>query len=216
MQFYWHTATLINFHIICLLSCHIAQSDSRNRVQWWTHWFHTTAKHDTNDNDPVITQQCFQDHTCHCTASHFILFICLFLFVVDLHSCAWVFFILRQAGSPLRWFPNQVSNSFPALQGRCLTTGPLGQPLKKWVLSVTLSRHNWTWIILVWNWMVKALCLLCKHSMAMLTEYDVLQHHQTKHSFQYFQLEGQQKLGQLEKLKQNISSWCNFFTKMKS
>ena len=35
----------------------------------------------------------------------------------------------------------------------------------------------------------------------MLTEYNVCQHHQTKYSFQYFQLEGEQRLGQLEKLK---------------
>ena len=35
----------------------------------------------------------------------------------------------------------------------------------------------------------------------MLTECNVRQHHQTKYSFQYFQLEGEQRLGQLEKLK---------------
>ena len=35
----------------------------------------------------------------------------------------------------------------------------------------------------------------------MLTEYNVLQYHQTKHSFQYSQPEGEQRLGQLEKLK---------------
>ena len=52
----------------------------------------------------------------------------------------------------------------------------------------------------------KALCLLCKDNMAVLTEYNVLQHYQTKHSSQYFQLAGKQRLGQFEKLKQNISS----------
>ena len=33
------------------------------------------------------------------------------------------------------------------------------------------------------------------------SECNVRQHHQTKYSFQYFQLEGEQRLGQLEKLK---------------
>ena len=77
-------------------------------------------------------------------------------------------FFLLAASRVYSWLVPQpsIELTFPALQGRCLTTRPLRKPLKKWILSVILSRHNWMWIILVWNWMVNALCLLCKHSMA--------------------------------------------------
>jgi hypothetical protein len=61
-----------------------------------------------------------------------------------------------------------------------------------------------------------ALCLLCNDTIAVLKDYNICRHYQTKHSTQYSQLTGKQRSEKLETLKWNISSQCNFFTKMKN
>ena len=60
----------------------------------------------------------------------------------------------------------------------------------------------------------KVLYLLCIDTRAVLKEYNICHHYQTKHSLQYSQLTGKQWSEKLEHLKWNILSQQNFFTKI--
>ncbi|PNF32729.1 hypothetical protein B7P43_G11587 [Cryptotermes secundus] len=62
----------------------------------------------------------------------------------------------------------------------------------------------------------KALCLLCSDTIAVLKEYNIRRHYQTKHSAQYSQLTGKERSQKLETLKRSISLQRSFFTKMKN
>ena len=62
----------------------------------------------------------------------------------------------------------------------------------------------------------KALCLLYNDTIAVLKEYNIRSHHESKHSKQYSQLIGKQRSEKLETLKRNISSQRNCFMKMKN
>ncbi|PNF17745.1 hypothetical protein B7P43_G07069 [Cryptotermes secundus] len=62
----------------------------------------------------------------------------------------------------------------------------------------------------------KALCLLCSDTVAVLKEYNIRRHYQTKHSAQYSQLTGKERSQKLETLKRSISLQRSFFTKMKN
>ena len=61
----------------------------------------------------------------------------------------------------------------------------------------------------------KALCLLCNDIIAVLKDYNIRRHYESKHSKQYSQLIGKQRSEKLETLKWNISSQRNCFMKMK-
>lgn len=59
----------------------------------------------------------------------------------------------------------------------------------------------------------KGLCLICNDNIAILKEYNMRRHYQTKHSQQYSQFEGKDRLQKLDKLKRNLSSQQSFFYK---
>jgi hypothetical protein len=61
----------------------------------------------------------------------------------------------------------------------------------------------------------KALCFLCSDTIAVLKEYNIHWHYQTKHSAQYSQLTGKERSQKLETLKRSISLQRSFFTKTK-
>ena len=59
----------------------------------------------------------------------------------------------------------------------------------------------------------KALCVICHESVAVLKEYNLRRHYQSKHQGTYSRFEGNIREEKLEKLKQSTNSQRSIFTK---
>ena len=62
----------------------------------------------------------------------------------------------------------------------------------------------------------KPICLICGGNVAVIKEYNVRQHYETKHQDKLINLDAEQKLQEVEELKRNLTSQQTFFTKVKS
>ena len=62
----------------------------------------------------------------------------------------------------------------------------------------------------------KAVCLLCRDSVAVMTEYNIRRHYETKHQDRYKHLDTTQRLQKVEELKRSLVSQQTMFTKAKS
>jgi hypothetical protein len=60
---------------------------------------------------------------------------------------------------------------------------------------------------------IKALCLICNDTIAVLKEYNIQRHYETKHSSRYSQFTGQLRTEKFEKLQKNLSSMQFVFKK---
>ena len=60
---------------------------------------------------------------------------------------------------------------------------------------------------------IKALCLICNDTIAVLKEYNIQRHYETKHSSHYSQFTGQLRTEKFEKLQKNLSSMQFVFKK---
>lgn len=62
----------------------------------------------------------------------------------------------------------------------------------------------------------KPVCLICGGNVAVIKEYNLRRHYETKHQDKLKHLDAEQKLQKVEELKRNLTSQQTFFTKAKS